>query len=130
METQKHKEWRQKNKDRVKDQAHDYYEANKVKIKNYWAERRAEVAVKALIRSHDASPEEVQKFYKDCEEQQGRCAICGEVGMRQGKPKLYYDHNHETGRYRGALCAQCNILLGAARDKIDILRKAEEYLGE
>ena len=48
--------------------------------------------------------------------QGGLCAICRkpEVRMRDGLPmRLAVDHDHESGRVRGLLCARCNLLLGA-----------------
>lgn len=51
------------------------------------------------------------------------CQICGV------KPKrLMTDHNHDTGKVRGRLCAQCNWMLGFAKDKPELLRKGAEYL--
>ena len=50
-------------------------------------------------------------------QQGGVCAICKQpetaIG-RSGKVKtLATDHDHETGKVRGLLCAECNTLLGA-----------------
>lgn len=41
------------------------------------------------------------------DKQKGRCAICQrpETGF---KKKLHVDHNHQTGKVRGLLCATCN----------------------
>lgn len=51
------------------------------------------------------------------------CAIC------LGTKKLCIDHCHKTGRVRGALCASCNNMLGQAKDRVDLLLRAIEYLG-
>lgn len=65
--------------------------------------------------------------------QEGLCAICkspptGKV--RSGKPatRLHVDHDHITGKVRGLLCFDCNVMLGKAKDSIDILTKAAQYL--
>jgi len=63
--------------------------------------------------------------------QNGKCAICGnpETVKLRGKVKpLSVDHNHTTGEVRKLLCAQCNHLLGHAKEDVKILQKAIEYL--
>jgi hypothetical protein len=58
--------------------------------------------------------------------QNNRCAICNK---RFGKKKVpNIDHDHKTRQVRGLLCANCNWLLGHAKDKIFILEKAIKYL--
>jgi DNA-directed RNA polymerase subunit RPC12/RpoP len=58
--------------------------------------------------------------------QGGRCAICQ---TEPKKTKYAVDHDHKTGRIRGILCLICNHkLLGGAREKIALLKRAIEYL--
>ena len=38
------------------------------------------------------------------------------------------DHDHVTGRVRGLLCRDCNILLGKAKENVDTLLQAAKYL--
>lgn len=54
----------------------------------------------------------------------GVCQVCGT------KPTgaLHTDHDHATGRVRGALCGRCNALLGLVRDDPDWLRALAAYL--
>lgn len=52
------------------------------------------------------------------------CIICGE----SQKLQLSIDHDHKTGRVRGALCNRCNLGLGHFRDKPELLRLAALYL--
>jgi hypothetical protein len=58
--------------------------------------------------------------------QQGRsCAICRkpfETGF------FYVDHDHVTGKVRGALCRKCNMGLGKMCDSVDLLLEAVAYL--
>lgn len=57
--------------------------------------------------------------------QGGRCAVCG--GDNGGRT-LCVDHDHKTGRVRGALCFRCNkYLVGRHRDG-KLLRAAADYL--
>jgi hypothetical protein len=58
--------------------------------------------------------------------QAARCAVCGEV-MGPGRD-THVDHDHTTGRVRGLLCRNCNIMLGHAKDSAEILNKAVSYL--
>ena len=68
--------------------------------------------------------------------QGGLCAICGksEIAMiwaSRGRTKVSHlavDHDHETGAIRGLLCARCNHMLGAAKDKASTLWAAVQYL--
>lgn len=52
------------------------------------------------------------------------CIICGETQQIQ----LAIDHDHATGRVRGALCTRCNLGLGHFRDDPDLLQFAALYL--
>lgn len=53
------------------------------------------------------------------------CSICGETEKR-----IVMDHCHVSGANRAPLCDACNIMLGGARDDVDILRQAIRYLTE
>jgi hypothetical protein len=59
--------------------------------------------------------------------QNNQCALC----LREAstlKRRLSVDHDHKTGKVRALLCSHCNLLLGHARDRADLLRKAASYL--
>lgn len=62
------------------------------------------------------------------ENQQSKCAICGDHENETPKKTLAIDHCHTTGAVRGLLCIRCNNLLGFARDDISILETAIQYL--
>lgn len=51
------------------------------------------------------------------------CEICG---TEEGK--LCYDHNHNTGEFRGVLCVNCNTALGGFKDSPELLSRATSYL--
>lgn len=51
-----------------------------------------------------------------------KCEICG----RQGK--IFFDHDHATGNFRGWICHGCNIALGHTEDNPMILILLAKYL--
>ena len=56
--------------------------------------------------------------------QYGSCKICAK------EAKLYVDHNHSTGKVRDLICNNCNTVIGHAKENVEILAKAIEYLKE
>jgi hypothetical protein len=55
------------------------------------------------------------------------CAIC--KSEKHGNNKNWHiDHCHSTGKVRGVLCTNCNIMLGNAKDNELILAEAVRYL--
>ena len=55
------------------------------------------------------------------------CMICGITETEMDK-KLDVDHCHSSGKVRGLLCNLCNNMLGTAKDNINVLKAAVEYL--
>lgn len=63
--------------------------------------------------------------------QDGHCALCPATESgRKGDNYLLVDHCHTTDQIRGLLCHQCNIMLGAAKDQIEILNNGATYLSK
>lgn len=62
--------------------------------------------------------------------QGGGCAICGRRPEEQKRYPtfLHVDHCHDTGRVRGLLCDQHNLLLGRFDHDPALLRRAADYL--
>jgi hypothetical protein len=50
------------------------------------------------------------------------CEICG------SKEKLCWDHSHQTGKFRGTLCSNCNSGIGMLMDDYNLVLKAYTYL--
>lgn len=50
------------------------------------------------------------------------CAICKKEGQ------LSVDHCHLTNNVRGLLCSSCNFMLGHAKDSLQTLKSAIDYL--
>ena len=65
------------------------------------------------------------RYFEMLDDQGWVCAICG--GELVGR-LAHLDHDHATGKARGVLCQKCNLMLGNARDNIEILNKAINYL--
>jgi hypothetical protein len=59
--------------------------------------------------------------------QQGRCATC-RTAEPGGRGQFHTDHNHETGKIRGLLCANCNVALGMACEDPVRLRALAAYV--
>ena len=107
----------EKHKKKIKAKNKDYYKKYKEKWKNYRLKKRYNITV--------ADYNELLCQQKGC------CAICGQKETSKNKwglCQLAVDHDHNTGKVRGLLCTKCNLILGLAKDNIDILFKAINYL--
>lgn len=64
--------------------------------------------------------------------QNGVCAICKDVCITKTttgiQKSLAVDHDHNTGKVRGLLCARCNTAIGLLGDDPERLRVAVNYL--
>lgn len=78
----------------------------------------------AIQRLYGITLEEREAIW---EAQGRRCKICHSTGEGQ-KRRMHVDHDHDTGKIRGLLCHPCNIMLGGAKDSIEVLEKAIAYL--
>ncbi len=62
------------------------------------------------------------------------CAICNQpetsIGVGGRVKPLFVDHCHTTKKVRKLLCDHCNQVIGRAKDNIQILEKAIQYLKE
>jgi len=107
---------RSKNRQYHRDRSKAWYRANKAYCKK---KRRA-----ACLKQYGLTPKE---FDKKLAEQGGTCAIC--TGPPANRWNRYaVDHDHETGKNRGLLCARCNLAIGQLQENEDIMKKCIEYL--
>ena len=59
----------------------------------------------------------------------GVCDICSkEPTGKRHESVLHIDHDHSTGRVRGALCGNCNKALGLVSDNVEVLERMIDYL--
>jgi hypothetical protein len=79
-----------------------------------------------LKKAYGLTPEVLQHMLETIDY---RCQICGKSlrGARK-QDRVHIDHDHASGKFRGLLCVNCNILLGAANDGVSALGGCITYL--
>lgn len=83
---------------------------------NYLAAKRKENYLRTNYRIN------LEDYKRMLKEQGGVCKICGI------KEPTNVDHCHITEKVRGLLCGTCNVMLGMAKDNINILASGIRYL--
>ena len=120
------KEYREKNREKLKEESRLYRENNKEKIKEsarIYRETHQDVIKKSqkpywLKRNYNLTLEEHNALLEN------GCNVCG---TKEGR--LCVDHDHKTGLVRGCLCTRCNVALGGYEYVLDNLDKFTKYLG-
>jgi hypothetical protein len=148
------KKYREENIIKIKEYQRLYKEKNKEKLKLY-RQQHPEIGRAWRVKNHDRCIATSRKWRKNnlgkdrdstfkrkfgisleqynsmLSIQKGVCAIClrPERRVYNGKiSQLAVDHNHLTGKIRGLLCNDCNVMLGNAKDDPEILKRAIVYL--
>lgn len=91
---------------------------------------RADAQLRQNLREYGLTIEEYERLL---ESQNGGCAICGGYSTHSHGEKrtpLVFDHCHETGKFRGLICNQCNRAIGMMGDSADRIEKVARYLRE
>jgi hypothetical protein len=101
-----------RNPNAYKRRSQDYYQRHKRRVNHRALERHYQ-------RTYGIS---LEQFRIMIERQGGLCAAC------RTDPATQLDHDHSTGKIRGALCLQCNAALGQVKDSQEKLRKLIAYL--
>jgi Recombination endonuclease VII len=71
----------------------------------------------------------VDEFEAKLVEQEDRCLVCLRTfDPDPAKRDRHIDHNHDTGEFRGIVCARCNAILGRVDRDVEILKRAVAYL--
>ena len=79
-----------------------------------------------LEKSYNINPLKLKTMLKD---QGGKCAICLKpIAFGGSRATVQADHDHDTGKFRGLLCAGCNRALAGFKDDIELLKRAIDYL--
>ncbi len=106
---QQNREWRERNVDKIKGYRRKYKESGKVKDAQYRCRY-------GITSQEVALRKETQNF---------TCPACGSPF---GTAVTAVDHCHVTGKVRGIIHRQCNLMIGLAKENPLILKKAAEYL--
>lgn len=101
--------WRRKYYEKHKDGPWYRNEDGSLKSKQYYEKNKEKLAEKRRIKRA------AKVIFADC-------PIC------KNHRKMYYDHDHATGKFREYICHQCNIILGFAKDNTDVLMNCINYL--
>jgi hypothetical protein len=125
---------RQKNKEKYKPVALQYYYANRDSLLKRQKEWRAANRDRVKYHNDKNQTHRLYDLYGITLEQKvnllasqgGVCAICQCVDT--SKRPWHVDHCHVTKKIRGILCTHCNVMLGRARDNPEVLRTAAVYL--
>lgn len=122
------KQWLSQNPERRRASAKRCYQRHRernIAKTNAFNERNPEYKQRQhLKRSFNLSLEEFNMMRA---QQDYRCAICGLHEEEHGK-NLCVDHDHKTGRIRALLCSHCNRMIGFARERVDVLSAAIDYV--
>lgn len=106
--------YKEKNKERLKEQAKGKYQKNLIQERS-----------KHLLRTYGIDHKEYERLSK---QQNNSCGIC-EKPPEKGK-FLHVDRCHETNRVRGLLCNKCNLAVGLFSDNTILLKNAIYYLDD
>lgn len=120
-------EWQQQNRGRYNKRSREWRAKNKDKIKatitrfylNHPSKRREKTLKKYGLT--------VESYADMLAEQGGKCAICGLPQLEATSP-FSVDHCHKSGKVRGILCFVCNTTLGRVHDNTQILFSMINYL--
>lgn len=124
--------WRENNREKQRASSRKYYKNNaeriraKNRVKHNTPRGRARARREHLWRSFKMTPEQWDEMFTA---QGSKCGCCGtrEPASKRG---WHTDHDHKTKRVRGIVCHACNVMIGAARDSIEILEAGKRYLSK
>lgn len=123
-------DWTARNRERVREQHREYMRRvrrdNPEKIKQWQAVSRKPGGNKERDRARNARTQ-ARLYEAATRPRPDVCEVCGSPNQRADR-NLHFDHDHETGLFRGWLCALCNLTLGNARNDPALLRNLADYL--
>lgn len=110
----KSKKYYYENPERAYQKARQWRKKNKEKVELYHKKYR-------LRKKYNMTLDDYDDLMK---KQENRCGICNKFFKKI--PDL--DHNHQTGKIRGLLCHNCNLLLGLCSENESILLNAIQWI--
>lgn len=116
----RHKKWRDKNADRLK----EYRAADRSKNMDRIRKTTRAYSIKY---SYGITLEEYDRLRTA---QNNRCAICNtdKAARVHTDHSWRVDHCHDTGKVRGLLCHNCNIAMGLLKENTTTLQQMIDYL--
>lgn len=116
------------------DKKREYDKKYYLKNKHKWTQIPKEIRRKRMKDFLEKHPDYKKvynsKYFRDkqLEALAGRpkpksCEVCDSYSL-----KICFDHNHDTGQFRGWLCQNCNSALGFVKDNKEILERLIKYL--
>jgi len=111
------RKWNEKHREAINKQKRDYHKNNLEKDRLYRYEHH-------LKKSYGMSLEDKKLLL---EQQNNVCKTCASPLIHTEK-KCCVDHDHKTGRVRGILCSNCNIVLGMIKENTITLSNMIEYI--
>jgi hypothetical protein len=117
------KEYYQKNKQSRGEYQKAYYAANKDKFKEYQKRYKE-------VNKFRTKADIIALWIKRCTENgvPEKCEICLSKFDIDNRKAIHWDHDHDTGEFRGWLCNRCNCGIGLLGDCPDRLTAASEYI--
>lgn len=110
------------NRERAINRSREWYTENKERARQY-AKENFDLAVyrdREFRRKYGITLDDYEILV---EQQNAECQICTDSSKQ-----LVVDHDHNTGKVRGLLCAKCNAGLGMFQDDSKLLIQAAKYL--
>jgi len=114
--------------DSHKEQAHQYYLANRQRIKAYYEEHKPPYIISRGYQKYDLEIRHgltVAEYKHLIEKQDGKCAICHAL---PDKKRLVVNNFYGTGKGRALLCFRCNKVLELIQDNSEIAQNITEFL--
>lgn len=131
--------WRKNNPEKIKGYKKAWREANPERIRDtrkLWRKNNLEKARQTSKTWNKNNPDKIRgynlknhyglsvdEFDKMVEHQEGLCKVCNKEMDRP-----FVDHCHTTGKVRALLCIHCNTMLGMAKESLQTLQNAIDYL--